>query len=297
MKKTLSERTKGIVALILLAFVFASMGLFVRFLKADFTILQQTYLRIFAAFVIGFIVFYKDLDFSKLKKISKKEWGILLFRAVSLYLLAVTIISSAITLAKYSNVSFIGALPLTAVLGFILLKEKVTWSKILYILVGFVGVVIIAVKDYAHLFTWGQGELLALIGSVCFALSYIARKWQGDLLNNKEIAVLIFFISTILLFVTSTVFFHEGMPHPSSWSFSILAVIFMAGLFNVANLFLTNYGFQKVDAVLASNLLSLETVFAVFLGFIFFFELPTVKELIGGVLIVFSAYQMNRIDS
>src|SRR5258708_6440344 len=297
MKINESDRKKGVVALVVLAFVFASMGLFVRFLKTDFTILQQTYLRIIDAFLLGMILFYKDLDFFKLSKISKKEWVIILFRTIAVYVLAVTLVSQAVVMAKYSNVSFIEALPMTAILGFIFLKERVTLQKIIYILLGFSGVVLIAVKDYSHLFTWRQGEVLALIACAFFAISYIARKWQGSLLNNKEITVLMFFFASILLFVTSIFLFHEPLPRPTSWSGIIFLIILVGGFFQVVNLFLTNYGFQKVEAVLASNLLMLETVFGVLLGFLFFREIPTLKELIGGLLIVFRAYQMNKLDA
>ncbi|HSW96973.1 MAG TPA: DMT family transporter, partial [Candidatus Saccharimonadales bacterium] len=157
MKSTDSDRKKGIIALIILAFVFATMGIFVRFLQTDFTILQQTYLRIFAAFVLGLILFRKDLNFSKLRKISKKEWGILVLRSVSLYLIGVTLLSQAYVSAKYTNVSFVGALPMTAILGFIVLREKVTVQKIAFVLLGFIGVAFIAVKDYSQVFIWGHG--------------------------------------------------------------------------------------------------------------------------------------------
>lgn len=76
----------------------------------------------------------------------------------------------------------------------------------------------------------------------------------------------------------------------------IAPVILVAGLFNVVNLFLTNYGFQKVNAVLASNILMLEVVFAVGLAIFLYQEIPTLKELFGGFLIVASAYQMNKIS-
>lgn len=295
MKILQTERNKGIIALIILSFVFASMGVFVRYLQIDFTILQQTYLRVFAAFLFGCIIFYKDIDLKKITKISKKEWSILLLRSVAMYLIAVTLISEAYTLSKYSNVSFVAALPLTAVFGFILLKEKITLQKILYILLGFLGVVLIGVSDYSNILIWQKGELFALIASVFFALSYIARKWQGNILNNKEIAVMIFFISTCLLCITSFLF-GESFPSANSFSSVTIAVIILAGLFNVVNLFLTNYGFQKVNAVLASNLLMLEVIFAVGLGFFLYQEIPTIKEFIGGLLIVGSAYQMNKLS-
>jgi drug/metabolite transporter (DMT)-like permease len=285
---------KGILALILLALIFASMGIFARYLSTDFTILQQTYLRIFAAFVLGLILFYKDLHFRKIKLITKKEWLVLLFRSISLYVIAVTFISYAFTVTKYSNASFISAVPLTSALGFILLKEKVSTKKILYLLLGLAGVVLIAINDYAHLFSWGKGDLFALISSLFFGLSYVARKWHSNLLNNKEITVMIFFISTILLFATSLLF-RESLPQLQTVPTIALPIILLAGLFNVANLFLTNYGFKHVDAVTAGNILTLETLFAVLLGFAFYGEVPLLKEWFGGILIVFSVYQMNKL--
>lgn len=292
-----SDRDKGVAALVLLALVFASMGLFVRFLNTDFSILQQTYLRIITAFILGLAIFFKDLNFNKITKISKREWGVLTLRSVALYALGVTLISKAIVLTKYSNASFIGAVPITTILGFFLLREKITARKIFYVLVAFIGVVLIAVKDYGHIFSWGYGELLAFIAAFFFSLSYVARKWHTSLLNNKEIAVLIFFIASILLVLTSTILFHEVPPAINTFSMPIILAIVGAGLFNVVNLFLTNYGFQKVEAVVAGNILTLETLFAVILGFLFYQEIPAVRELIGGALIVFGVYQMNRITS
>lgn len=296
MKIKNSEKNKGIIALIILSVVFASMGVFVRFLQTDFTILQQTYLRVFAAFILGLIIFYKDLNFKKIKLISIREWMILMLRSISLYVVGVTLLSQAYITTKYSNVSFIGSLPIVGLFGFILLKEKVSLSKILYILLGFVGVVLISIQGYSHFFSWGTGELLALVASFAFAISYIARKWQDNLLNNKEIAVIIFFIAGILLFTTSLIL-GEGLLTKSSFSEFIIPVIIIAGLFNVANLFLTNYGFQKVGAVLAGNLLMLEMVFAVVLGFIFYMEVPTIKELLGGLLIILSVYKINKLSN
>lgn len=288
--------TKGILALLILAFVFASMGLFARYLNTDFTILQQTYLRIFAALLLGLVFFQKDLTFTKFLRIPTHDWKVIIFRSVALYLLGVTLFSYAIVNAKFSNVSFISAVPFVALLGFLFLKEKITKAKIMYIAISFIGVLLIAVNDYANLLNWGRGEFVALIATFFFALSYIARKWQSDFLNNKETTVLIFFISTLLLFLLS-LFFIEGLPSMQSFSIITIAVILGAGLFNVANLWLTNYGFKHVEAVLAGNILSLEVVFALLLGLIFYREIPSIKELIGGSIIVFSVYRMNKLNS
>src|SRR5258705_13988136 len=112
-----NRRTSGIIAIFTLAFIFSLFGIFSRYLNDHFSIFQQMYLRTFAAFLISFIVFYKDLRFTRLFALPKKEWGILALRTTFLYGFAATINILAFTTTSYSNVSFLGAIPTTALLG------------------------------------------------------------------------------------------------------------------------------------------------------------------------------------
>ncbi len=287
-----AEHRKGVLALIWLAFIFAAMGLFVRYLSTGFLLFQQVYLRVSAAAVLGFIAFRTHLRWNKIRQISTREWWLILFRATSNYLIGVTLFSQAILWTKYSNVSFIGALPMTALYGFVLFREKITWQKILLVLVAFVGVIVISVKDYSQLFVLGKGEIAAFVSTVFFSLGYVARKWHSNLLNNREITELIFVIAFGLVLITSLIS-GESIP-TTGWTWGLLLAVLGAGFFNVLNLFLINYGFEHVEAVLASNLLTLESVFAIALGFLFFRELPNLKELIGGTVIIVSVIRMNR---
>jgi len=291
----MSDRNKGIVALIFLSAIFASMGLFVRYLNIGFTLYQQVYLRLIAAMCIGLIAFYKDLRWRNFLRLTIKDWLILFVRAISMYAIGVTLFSKAIILTKYSNVSFISALPVTALYGFLLLHERLTWKKISLISVAFFGVLLISITDFAHIFDWGVGEIAALISVFSFSLSYVARKWQTQKLNNREITFLMFVLAFFSVLALS-LFSKEPLPHVT-WTIPFLLVIGIAGLFNVVNLFLTNYGFQHVKAVLASNLLTLESVFAIALGFLFYRELPSQEELVGGVLIVLSVIKMNQLET
>lgn len=246
------------------------------------------------AFFLSLIIFSKDLDVGKLKRVSRKEWVVLFLRSLFIYVLGVTLYSRAVIEAKISNVSFVGALPFVAILGFLFLREQITAKKILYVIIGFIGVILVAVKSYANLLSWGQGEILALVSSFFLACSFIARRWHSKLLNDQEISVLMFAIGTALL-VGVSLFTHEHLAPPSTWSFFLIQVIFFAGLINVAHAYLSNYGFANVDAVPANNILILTAVFATILALFIYGEVPTMKELIGGVLIILSAYQMNRL--
>lgn len=288
------EKNKGIIAIVLLALVWASMGIFARYLSVKMPIFQQVYVRVLSAVLIGLIVFNKDLNFNKLKKISLKEWLIIITRTIAYYLFGVVLWSLSYTYAKYSNVSFISAIPTTAILGYLILKDRLTLNKFILILVSFLGVVIISVKDFSNLFIWGKGEMLALVSAFCMSFSTILRRKHSGLLNNKELSEVTFFFAFIFLFISSFLF-GEGIP-AFEFSIELLIMIILAGLINVLMLFLLNYGFEKIDTVLASNLLTLESVFAIIIGFLLYKELPSVVEFIGGALILLSVIQMNRLE-
>lgn len=282
------------VVLVWLAFIYAVMGIFVRYLSTSFAVFQQIYLRMFAGFLLSLVFFNKSLDLSKLRRISGREWLLLTIRAFSLYLLGVNLYTRALLLTKYSNVSFIGSLPLVALFGFILFKERLTFKKVLLVVFAFIGAALISVSNYSNLLSWSRGDLLALVSTVFFAFAYVTRKWHSDLLTNREITSLILLIGSVMLF-TASIFSGESIP-VGGWSLGIFLAILASGFFNVLNNFLSQYGFQKVEAVHASNILTLESPFAVLIGIFLFAEFPTLKELLGGSLIILSVIFMNKVE-
>lgn len=291
----MTQRTKSIYALILLCFLYASMGVFARYLSTSLLVLQQVYLRVFAAFVIGLIAFWPHINISKIQEISAKEWGLLYIRALFFYVLGVSLFTQAIILAKYANVSLIGSLPLTALFGYILLKDKLSLSKVIFLLSASFGGILIGVNDLTQLSVWGRGEMIALLSTIFVSLSYIMRRLHTSLLNNREITLIMFMMAAITLVIVSLVN-GDGIPQPTSvWQPDLVMVIATAGLFNVLALFLVNYGFSNIDTALASNILTLEIVFALAIGFFLYEEIPSIKELMGGLVIVTSVIAMNQI--
>ena len=100
-------------------------------------------------------------------------------------------------LTKISNVAFIGTIPMTAILGFVILKEKLTVPKALLIALSFVGVLSISLKGSFQL-SFGLGELLAICSSVFIALGMIMRKWEDDYFNTFEASLLVIFFAFFL---------------------------------------------------------------------------------------------------
>lgn len=287
-----SERFKGFFAIILVALFSVLIGVFTRYLNSYYTLFQQIYLRIFIAFILGFFIFGKSLHFEKLRKLSHKEWLLLLTRAAAGFAVGAPLWVAGFASAKLSNASFIDSIPMTAVMGFILLREKITVRKIFFLIMAFTGVVIISVPDLMQIAEWGKGELLIFISAIFFSFRSITRKFHSTLLNDQEIAQMLHFLGFSIVFLLSLVF-REGLPL-SEWRWQILAATILAALLNVGIMYFMNYGYARIEASLAANTSQLESAFGIALGFILYQEIPTVKTLIGGILIVASVILMNR---
>jgi drug/metabolite transporter (DMT)-like permease len=72
-------------------------------------------------------------------------------------------------------------------------------------------------------------------------------------------------------------------------------MVLLAGLFNVISLYLTNFAFQRVQTTLASNILALESLFGILIGFLIYSEILSLKEFVGGAVIIVSAILMNNL--
>ena len=289
-----NHKNTGIFSLIVLTVLFASIGIFARVLQSNFAIFQQSYLRMFLALLLGFLFFFNDLHWSKLTKISKTDWIVLIARSFSYYFLGVILFTLAVFNTTLGNVSLIQALPFVAIFGILFFKEKLTLWKFIFLLLSFIGVAFISIHSFADIFIWGKGQTLSLISAVFFSFSFIARRWQSSYLNNKEMTQIMLFFAVIFLLVGS-LFFKEGLPL-HGWTWISIGALIISGLFNVAMLFLMNYGFANVKPLLASNLLTLEAFFAIILGFLLYKEIPNIKDILGGGLIIAAVIGMNYLE-
>lgn len=289
-KKT--ELQKGTIAIVLVSIIYGMLPLVPRYLSTSFEMFQQIYLRLFSAFLLVYIIFHKTINLRKIIRLSIKDKGWVFLRAFLYYFLGVGLYTYAILNTKISNVAFIGSIPTTAVLGFIFLRERITLSKVLLVLLSAFGVAVISVKEIGGVFNIGIGEIAALLSALSLSFGLITRKWHKSTLNDQEIALLML-LSASIQFLIASVFLGEGYP-VSGWSNGIIFVVFLGGLMNAGLSFFMNYGLARVEAVFASNLISLDAIFATLFALILFREFPTSKELFGGILIIASAVLLHR---
>ncbi len=279
-------------SLLLLAMVFATMAIPVRYLNTEFSIFTQTYLRVILAFILSYI-FFHSIRSEKILKISRKDWIILTIRGLLTYSIWVTAFSYSIVETKISNAAFIQAIPWVALFWWTLLREKFRMKDAILVIIACIWVIFIWVKDFSHLWSFGKGETAAVISSLAFALSYIMRRWLSEELNNQELTFIQLGIGWFFVLIVSLILWEWIPPLESFTSTFILWLLIISWLLNVANLWLTNYWFSHSSAIVANNILSTEWVFALLLGFLFFKELPNTREIIGSLLIMGSVILIN----
>lgn len=282
----------SILALIFAAANGAFMGVIARFLHTDFSILQQVYLYTGVAFVLSLFIFHRSIRWKKLLHLPSREWGIVSLRGIATTVIGAGLFAYAVQLTDLGDAAFIGALPTTAVLGFILLRERVTWWKLVLILTATTGAVLVAVQDFSHVLTWNKGDLLIILSDLGFGLGYVARKWHGhNVLNNKEITSLCLLTGTVGALILSILL--GGSSLNLHIDATAVFAVLLAGLLIVANGLFINYAFKHISAVQGGNLLTLETVFGVLFGFLFYQEVPEWKAVVGGLVIAASVVAMN----
>jgi drug/metabolite transporter (DMT)-like permease len=289
------ERKKGIVALVLLALVWGALPLLPRYLSLSFTVFQQVYLRMFTGLIILFLIFRRNLRPEILSRLPAREWFLLACRAALYYVFGVTLFTQALLMTKIINVSAIGVIPMTAILGFIFLKEKITLFKVAAVMLAAAGAMIISVQDWANLTFFGVGELFALISNLFISLALITRKLHSPKLNDREIATVTLLFAGLFVFTLSLAT-GEGLPL-TGWNTGAIVALLLSGLLNAGVSFFANYGFSRVEAAAGNNILVLEPVFAGLFAFLIFRETPVFRELIGGALIIVSVLVIVKLGN
>lgn len=294
MKKFLKTKEGiGILSLVISALLGAIMGVWVRMMSASLDNFQQIAARAIVGSLLGLALysFSRKIKVSKFFTISKPDFFYILVRTTSL-LIGIGLFTYAINTANFSNINMIYALPTTALLGIFILKEKLTLIKLVALVLGFLGVVLITVKNFSTLSIVGMGEIAALVSTIFYSISYIARKFMSKAMNNEEIAVIGSLTLGVMALLTSIVIGNK-IENFLVLDWSALVVVLTAGLTFIFIGIFNNYGFEHTEAIVANNLLTLSPLFGLAIGILLYKEAPTIMGLIGGLMVIFSAVMVN----
>lgn len=287
-----STKTKAVLAAVFVAFTFVFMGVWARELKESFTLFQQVYLRIFLAGIIALVVFRKKFN-GLFSDITARDWKVYILRSVSYYGVGVTVGTIAVHNTSLSTTAFIASLPIIGLLAWIVFREKVPLKSLPFILLSILGLAFVVGLNFSNL-SLGVGEIAAVISMLGFNIGYLLSRMHGKNKNNFENTTILLLIAWIPIFILAI---FDGGILPQAVTAKSIAVLLISSVLNIVLIYLINYVFNVLKAYVVGNLLLLESVFAIIIGFILYGEEPSIGALTGGGIIIGCAFVINRIES
>ncbi len=162
-------------------------------------------------------------------------------------------------------------------LGTFILKERVSGTKLLAIVLAVVGLSLYS----GALIVGSLGIIFSCVAGVFAGIGNLLTKCLSGVDRNAVLRTqyVVGTVITILLTLIS----RDEIIRSASFRGVILTFIFAFILITAGNLLL--YGYQHIDVNIGTVLMSTELVFGALLGLIIYHEVPAPHELLGGVLI------------
>jgi len=286
------DRTDTAILIVLLAGIFWSFGaLVVRYIEDARSVpWQYLFFRGLTIFILlnvylffkegkSFINNYKKIDLSIV------IGGMGFATAFIGFIWSITHTSAAVTLLMLAAMPF-----MTAVLGYIFLKEKVSFTTLTAIIIAAIGIIFMALSSskVGTLF----GLLLGLLSSLGFSIASVSLRWNKRTPTFTTVSLAGLFCAIISF---SVLIFNESSFFTTFRNSSLSA---LHGTLVCSGLILYTIGSKKLpaaDLTLLSLTEVLGGIFWVWLPIFGINEVPATNTIIGGFIITFAIlyYSLN----
>ena len=277
----INKKYKGIFYIVLSAFFFALMSMFIR-LSGDIPSFQKAFFRNFVALIMAFAIMIKNHEKLKIKKENLKY---LSMRAICG---TVGIICNfyAVDHLNLADASMLNKMsPFFAIIfSFFLLKEKISPVQAIIVAGAFIGSLFI-VKPSAQILS-SPASLIGLIGGMGAGTAYTFVRILGQRGENKSFIVLFFSAFSCLVFLPFLIFSYQEM------SFKQFAFLILAGASACGGQFSVTSAYCYAPAREISVYDYSQLIFATILGFIVFGQIPDFSSIIGYIIIILMAVMM-----
>lgn len=277
----INKKYKGIFYIVLSAFFFALMSMFIR-LSGDIPSFQKAFFRNFVALIMAFAIMIKNHEKIKIKKENLKY---LSMRAICG---TVGIICNfyAVDHLNLADASMLNKMsPFFAIIfSFFLLKEKISPVQAIIVAGAFIGSLFI-VKPSAQILS-SPSSLIGLIGGMGAGTAYTFVRILGQRGENKSFIVLFFSAFSCLVFLPFLIFSYQEM------NFKQFAFLILAGASACGGQFSVTSAYCYAPAREISVYDYSQLIFATILGFIVFGQIPDLSSIIGYIIIILMAVLM-----
>ena len=289
MKKYLLGIDRGIVYMLIASLAFAVMGGFAKVVSAILPAVEVTFFRnVFGVVLIGYAIYRSPL---------KQRGGrplLLLFRGVMgfaallayFYIIAYIPLGEAVTYNKTSPI-------FVAIFAFLFLGEKLPGSAVFAVLLGFVGILLIAQPQGG---VFDKYDLLGIFSGLGAALAYTSIRELRQYYDTRAIVMSFMGVGTIapLILMLATPYVNPPkeldvmfaafvMPEGILWLY-----ILMMGLFATLSQFLMTKAYEHTKAGIVGTISYSNIVFALIIGILLGDPIPDIWTFLGILLVITS---------
>ena len=277
----MTNRTKGILCILISAFSFALMNLFVR-LSGDIPSIEKSFFRNFIAAIVAIVIVLKE---RKEIKVSKKDVPLLIARSVlgtigvlgNFYAIDHLILSDATMLNKMSPF-------FTLIFSFVFLNEQLSWKQVTIVLVAFIGSLFVVKPVFSN--TDLAASLIGFIGGIGAGGAYTCVRALGKRGVTGSLIVLFFSAFSCLVTLPYLIFDFHPM------TLTHLAMLLLAGFSAASGQFAITAAYKAAPAREISVYDYSQVVFSAFFGWIAFSQIPDTLSFLGYILIIAMAIAM-----
>ena len=289
MKKMIKNMDQGILLMLLASLSFALMGGFAKVVSQALPPVEVTFFRnIFGVLLVG-IAIYKV----PLKQVGGKPF-LLLFRGAMgfaallayFYIMAFIPLGEAVTYNKTSPI-------FVAIFAYLFLNEKLHKSALLAVVIGFIGIVLVAQPEGG---TFDKYDILGIFSGIGAALAYTSIRELRKYYDTRAIVMSFMGVGTVaplfLMLITPYVTVSEEfdwmfaefvMPQGIEWAY-VTAV----GVFATVSQLLMTKAYELTKAGIVGTISYSNIVFAVIIGIMLGDPIPDIWTVLGIILVILS---------
>ena len=168
---------------------------------------------------------------------------------------------------------------------FMLSQEKITLYKIIGMIIGFIGIVVIFSEDItntAAFFVWGMVAIV--LSALLQGWIQVVMKKHGQYLNSFTMNFYPMLIAGVCMLILG--FFTENLNYIKFDSKAILSVLYLASFGSMVVFTCWYWLLKRVNVIVLSLITFITPVIALILGIILLKEVFTVSDLIGSFLVL-----------
>jgi len=277
-----SRQIEGILWMVVTSALFVAMDTIAKKLTGDYPINQITWARF--TFHALFISLYLNVRLPAMLK--TRRLGVQILR--SCFMLATNFLFFAgltwLALAEVTAIMYVTPL-ITTLLAVPILGEKVGWRRLLSVLTGLIGAMVI-IRPGGDSFTW------AMIFPLGAAFAHCGYQLTTRLVSRHDHALTTLCYTSLVGMVVSTFALPLGWNTPDLTAWLLFAAL---GFIGCVSHFTFIKAFTAADAAVVAPFGYLNLLWAVVAGLVFFNEFPDLWTFVGAAIIAGSGlYILHR---